>query len=159
MTTIHVGHLGARVALVLLSGGVALWLYAGSGELSLAVIATSGLAAATAVELFAGRHLLDLGIVGDEFVIARRRVWQRRSRTDQEERLCRSAIQGVEIVRSTRPGARGPDTCYRPHLRLASGEAHALVRQPYRSADSAEALANSVGRILGLEPGWRDETG
>lgn len=158
MTTIHLGHLGARVVLTIVTAAVALWLYAESGTRSLAVLAAAGLAVATAVELLAGRHLLDLGIVGDELVIARRRVWQRHSPA-RGQRLPRDAIEGVEIVRSTRPGARGPDTHYRLNLRMASREAHVLVRQPYRSADSARAIADRIGSILGLSSEWRDESG
>lgn len=158
MTTLHSGHLAARVVVIVVTAAIALWLYAESGEPTLAILATGGLSVAAAAELLAGRHLLDLGIIGDEFVIVRRRVWQRRSR-GREQRLPRSGIQGVAIVRSTRPGSRGPDKRYRLDLCMAAGEVHALFPQPYRSPDSAEAIANEVGRILGLEPEWRNESG
>jgi hypothetical protein len=156
MTTIPIGHVGARIALIVITAAVAAWLYAQAGEPSLAVVATGGVAIATSVELLYGRHMLDLGLVGDELRIARRRVWQRPSQ-GREERLSRDAIRSLMIVRSTRPGARGPDTHYRLELRMISGEPHALIPQPYRSADSAAAIANRVGRILDLDPEW-DET-
>lgn len=77
MTTIPIGHVGARIVLVAVTAAVAAWTYVRAGELSLAVMATGGLAVASAIELLYGRHLLDVGVVGDELVIARRRVWQR----------------------------------------------------------------------------------
>jgi hypothetical protein len=157
MTTIQIGHVGARIALVAVTAALATWLYAQAGEPSLAVVATGGLAVASAIELLYGRHLLELGMAGDELVIARRRVWQRPAQ-GREERIPRDTVQSLVIVRSTRPGSRGPDTHYRLELRMTSGEAHALAAQPYRSADSAAATAGKVGRVLDLEPEWRDES-
>ncbi|WP_139150646.1 hypothetical protein [Halofilum ochraceum] len=157
MTTIPIGHVGARIALVAVTAAVAAWLYAQAGEPSLAVVATGGLAVASAIELLYGRHLLELGMAGDELVIGRRRVWQRAAQ-GREERIPRDRVQSLVIVRSTRPGSRGPDTHYRLELRMTSGDAHALVAQPYRSADSAAATAEKVGRVLDLEPEWREES-
>lgn len=157
MTTIPIGHLGARIVLVAVTAAVTAWLYAEAGEPSLTVMATGGLSVVSAIELLYGRHLLDLGTVGDELVIARRRIWQRPAQ-GREERIPRDAIRSLVIVRSIRPGARGPDTHYRVELRMTSGEAHAMVAQPYRSADSAAAIAEKVGRVLDLEPEWHDES-
>ena len=158
MTTLHIGHVTARVLVVVVAASAALWLYLESGRPSLPIFAAVGLAVAALVELLAGRHLLDLGVIGDEFVVVRRRAWQRRAH-GQERRLDRNRIRGVVIVRSTRPGSQGgPDTRYSVGLRMAAGEHHLLVPQPFRRAEAAEAVAEEIGRLLGLEPEWRDES-
>ena len=118
MTTLRIGRLAPRVVLIAVTASVALWLYAESGRPALPVLAMAAIAVAAAAELLAGRHLLDIGVVGDEFVVVRRRIWQHRSR-GREERFPREAIQGVGIVRSTRSGTRGAR--YRISPRVADG--------------------------------------